>query len=487
MAESTIGGTKRQANTPTGSSPPRKFVRINKGGKGHAPAVTAASAGTRKQAAAGAKSTGSSSKTMAPSGPPVLRASTAASKVPIPDRNLMLQKLYEGFLQLYAPISARNPALASEHALAQELEIYNKTHAKTYRNATTNTLIAIRKRPPPTSLHHTSVGTESEVHARAAAAKEYPSLKLTPADLDAAILSSDQLTTWGFMTEVPEAWGQGGGAPNHVGKKAQCERCDNEFVVRADPVANECQFHWGRPWARKVEGKRKKFYTCCQEECPHEGCTRGVHVFYETDAEALHYRYPFSVLSPPETEDMQTEQKRIVAIDCEMIYTTAGMSVARVSVVDEMGSKVFDELVKPSPGVDVLDFNSRFSGVHSLNEATMDLSDIREALTSVIGPDTIIIGHAVDNDLKTLRIVHHKIVDTIALFPHPEGPPRRRALRDVASEVLGRTIQAGASSSGETGMGTVGHSSLEDARATLDLVRWWVCEKRKRDAATSSK
>lgn len=49
-----------------------------------------------------------------------------------------------------------------------------------------------------------------------------------------------------------------------------------------------------------------------------------------------------------------TSHLDIVAIDCEMVYTTAGMSVARVSVVDARGDVVFDELVRPTPGVDVL-------------------------------------------------------------------------------------------------------------------------------------
>lgn len=42
------------------------------------------------------------------------------------------------------------------------------------------------------------------------------------------------------------------------------------------------------------------------------------------------------------------------ALDCEMVYTTAGMSVARVSAVDGKGEEVFDHLVRMSDGVDVL-------------------------------------------------------------------------------------------------------------------------------------
>lgn len=41
-------------------------------------------------------------------------------------------------------------------------------------------------------------------------------------------------------------------------------------------------------------------------------------------------------------------------MDCEMIYTTAGMRVARVSVVDGTGKEVFDELVRMDDGVHVM-------------------------------------------------------------------------------------------------------------------------------------
>lgn len=44
----------------------------------------------------------------------------------------------------------------------------------------------------------------------------------------------------------------------------------------------------------------------------------------------------------------------IVALDCEMIYSTGGMRVARVSVVDSMGKEVFDELVRMDDGVEVM-------------------------------------------------------------------------------------------------------------------------------------
>ena len=46
----------------------------------------------------------------------------------------MLKSLYDHFLVLYDAVLPQNPSLASEHALRQEQEIYERTSKPTYRN-----------------------------------------------------------------------------------------------------------------------------------------------------------------------------------------------------------------------------------------------------------------------------------------------------------------------------------------------------------------
>lgn len=46
----------------------------------------------------------------------------------------MLKTLYEAFASLYAEILSKSPTLASEHALGQEQEVYDKSTKLTYRN-----------------------------------------------------------------------------------------------------------------------------------------------------------------------------------------------------------------------------------------------------------------------------------------------------------------------------------------------------------------
>jgi RNA exonuclease 1 len=130
-------------------------------------------------------------------------------------------------------------------------------------------------------------------------------------------------------------------------------------------VANACTFHWGKPLYRTIDGEslfdsfiilcliplnageRTRTYTCCSGQT--EGCTRGPHVFYETESSLLHARYPFSETSP-----MTSSALDVAALDCEMIYTTGGFRIARVSVVDASGECVFDEFIKLDDGVEVV-------------------------------------------------------------------------------------------------------------------------------------
>jgi hypothetical protein len=161
------------------------------------------------------------------------------------------------------------------------------------------------------------------------------------------------------------------------------------------------------------------------------------------------------------------------------------MELIRLSAVQwPSAEKLMDVLVMPIGTV--LDLNTRWSGVTQQqfqeNPALIDASRqdfpvlaasdrlhimqspiaARELFFSFISPKTPLIGHAIDNDLTVMRIVHPTIVDTALIYPHRSGLPYRLGLKYLARIHLDRYIQANAEE---------GHDSLEDARATGDLVR----------------
>ena len=103
-----------------------------------------------------------------------------------------------------------------------------------------------------------------------------------------------------------------------------------------------------------------------------------------------------------------------------------------------------------------------------LATTTTSLSDIQTRLLTLLTPRTIIIGHSLESDLTALKITHPFVIDTAILYPHPRGPPLKSSLKYLSQKYLNREIQKN--------HGTVGHDSIEDATACLDLVKQ-KCEK----------
>ena len=106
----------------------------------------------------------------------------------------------------------------------------------------------------------------------------------------------------------------------------------------------------------RFTGERICMYSCCSAPLSEsEGCAAGPHVFVENSSNELHTRHPFSLSRMPSKDENSVETALdVVALDCEMIYTTGGIGVARVSVVDGGGKEILDEYVQLDDGVEVM-------------------------------------------------------------------------------------------------------------------------------------
>ena len=277
-----------------------------------------------------------------------------------------------------------------------------------------------------------------------------------------------------------------------------CDRCKSRFTVF--PGRNEegkltskghCHYHWAK-LPKFVADAR---YDCCKEPAGSPPCEIAeTHVFKVSNPKRLASIWQYA--RTPEHEDEVAT--KAISIDCEMGFTTIGMEMIRLSALSwPEGDEVLDVLVRPVG--EVLDLNTRFSGVSvdqfnkaipygtqkadhgdstsedgELEPKRLERVDSPEAarrlLFDKMGPGTALIGHAIDNDLNVLRVIHPLIVDTVLLYPHPRGLPVRYGLKTLTNKYLLRDIQS---------LDT-GHDSKEDAKAAGDLVRLKVHEKWKK-------
>ncbi|KAK8865616.1 hypothetical protein IAR55_000760 [Kwoniella newhampshirensis] len=410
--------------------------------------------------------------------PPSLPFSIQASPHPRTDRQKALGTLYTQFSKLYAPILHLSPELAHQSALTQEAEISSSsTTLRAYKTAIHHAAVSVSRREPPDSIPHPSIGTLRESRIATEAAEKAKASRLTRARIERYCLPLNDFRTWRYPDPRDESLtGPGTGQePDAEGTSQTCNRCKVPFIVSSTNLEKrfgECHYHYGKTAPERVEGRRKWIYSCCGRERGEQGCEEGIHVYSDGDDDAiLAKRVGYKTVSKcvEESKGIEVgEGVEVVGMDCEMIYTTAGSSLGRVTIVDENGGILLDELVRQI--VPILDLNSRFSGIYpgQLESAVMDLNAVRAAACMFIGPQTILVGHGLENDLRALRLLHDRVIDTAIVFPHDKGPPYRRALRDIVKEKLGYFIQDRTSD--------LGHSSAVDAKATLDALKWKVRE-----------
>jgi DNA polymerase III epsilon subunit-like protein len=157
---------------------------------------------------------------------------------------------------------------------------------------------------------------------------------------------------------------------------------------------------------------------------------------------------------------------QVFAMDCEMVQTTVGSELARVTLVkvvsihkeDVETEVVFDEVVRPRH--EILDYLTAFSGMTADSfDTCVELEQVQASLLSLVSPNDIVIGHSLENDLRAARWIHSgNMIDTAVLFRR-EGARFKFSLRHLAGALLKIQIQ----------QADKPHCSEEDAVTALQL------------------
>ena len=155
---------------------------------------------------------------------------------------------------------------------------------------------------------------------------------------------------------------------------------------------------------------------------------------------------------------------------------------ARCSIVGYDGSVLYDKYINPTVGTNykIINFRTPWNGImpHHLKGAT-PFRVARQEILAIIS-DCIVIGHHVSTDFHSLDIYNFpksQIRDTSFHYNLRKraGLPvdnQQGSLKTMSLALLGRRIQT---------RSRIGHCSVEDAMATMDLYKleemeWETCE-----------
>lgn len=219
----------------------------------------------------------------------------------------------------------------------------------------------------------------------------------------------------------------------------------------------ECVHHWGRLRRQRAPGGWETHYNCCSGAVGSTGCQVAKQHVQDGRKDNLEgFVKTFEKSNTPEGN------AGVFALDCEMCYTTKGLELTRVTVINSQLKVVYDTFVQPDNKI--VDYNTRFSGVteEDLQNTSITIRDVQAVLLCMFSCDTILIGHSLESDLFALKLIHPTVVDTAVVFPHRLGLPYKRALRSLMADHLKRIIQDSVE----------GHDSSEDACSCMELMIW---------------
>ncbi|XP_045160392.2 exonuclease GOR-like [Mercenaria mercenaria] len=239
---------------------------------------------------------------------------------------------------------------------------------------------------------------------------------------------------------------------DHFGFTAgRCKRCEKPFDVTFTN-RTQCDFHTER--SRRYGGRQHP-HGCCGKGLGSKGCRIAPSHVYKGNLylDLQGYR------KTQRKEDSPADGNYgVYALDTESVHTVKGLEVCKVSLIDTQLNVVYNKFCLPTS--EIVDYNTIWSGITTsdLEGVTRTCDEMRDELLEFISADTVVVGHGLNHDFISLKIIHDKAVDTIMLYPHNRGLPLRRSLKELAESVLGQKIQTGD-----------GHDSKEDAEVTMKL------------------
>ncbi|KAL1961726.1 hypothetical protein VTN77DRAFT_1126 [Rasamsonia byssochlamydoides] len=257
--------------------------------------------------------------------------------------------------------------------------------------------------------------------------------------------------------------------PDEIDGYRKCKNCGFSKKRIDNESRSECRFHPQRQAFQRgiIRGGGRGECARCGEKGG-KGCyTFPSHNFAAAEAKLSQFRE-----TPAHRPDGPVKRAAVV-IDCEMVGVAGGQSeVVRLCAVDFLTGQVLTDIYV-TPKQKVIAWRTKVSGVTEAILLSMQRQGktvdgwqaARALLWEHIDKDTILIGHALNNDLNVLGMVHSQIVDSAILTKIAVSGPncsRSWGLKTLCQQFLDREIQIDAT----------GHNCMEDTFATREVLLW---------------
>lgn len=151
----------------------------------------------------------------------------------------------------------------------------------------------------------------------------------------------------------------------------------------------------------------------------------------------------------------------IVALDAEMlICTDNSKQIGRLSIVNYNRVVLYDSFFKPPRRVK--NYLTRYSGLTFLNTSRAPaFADEKDTIEKILA-NAVIVGHSLGSDQQALGLEWSgKRQRDVSLFPGFKRGNKKTSLKELTEKFLEIEIQNGE------------HSSVEDARAALELYKMY--------------
>uniref|UniRef100_A0A182JWP7 C3H1-type domain-containing protein n=1 Tax=Anopheles christyi TaxID=43041 RepID=A0A182JWP7_9DIPT len=432
-----------------------KIEQLKKNQSAFTPAQTASKTGSRV-AHAGSVLASKAAAAPAAQAPPILEP--ASSKI---SYNIRMQ--YYGLMVKHCLNIYPTNEDAWDRAQTEELAVMKKcSTVMIYKSSALLTINKLRKEALETG--NAAAEKKTEVKTSAYTIDNAPATVAYKMIYECK-LTEEQLRANGF----PRATDVAGKAKMFTTKPSRppneteryCSRCSKVYNLETydEPQVDACNYHPKSTCYRR--GFADNLHNCCQQPSGTPGC---MYANYHVSSFMDYDNLTGFVKTIAPAEDYEPSKKDVFALDCEMCYTTVGLELTRVTVVDINEKTVYDTLVKPLNRV--VDYNTRFSGIteEMLRKTTTTLYNVQAVLLSMFNSETILIGHSLESDFKALKLIHDVVVDTSVLYPHKMGPPKKRALKTLCIENLKKIIQESDD----------GHDSAEDSVVCIQLIKHYL-------------